>query len=74
MALTPMKAIRAKCMDCSNQQFQEVRLCPCVKFPLYAYRMGHRPPKDKSIEEDDRISESSDTEGFFDTESEVDDE
>lgn len=49
---TPMKAIRAKCLDCSNGQYIEVKLCPIEKCPLYEYRLGHRPPKDdKSVTE-----------------------
>jgi hypothetical protein len=40
---TPMKAIRAKCMDCSNNQIVEVRECPIINCPLYPYRMGHNP-------------------------------
>jgi len=44
--LTPVKAIRAKCIDCCNGQTQEVRLCPITGCPLYSYRMGHRPKKD----------------------------
>ena len=39
----PLKAIRAKCLECSNGQFSEVRLCPCIDCPLYAYRFGHKP-------------------------------
>lgn len=42
-ALTPVKAIRAKCLDCSNGQYVEVRLCPLTACPLYPYRLGHRP-------------------------------
>ena len=45
MTLTPMKAIRAKCLDCCCGQRNEVRLCPCADCPLYPYRMGHRPGK-----------------------------
>ncbi len=41
--LTPIKAIRAKCLDCCANQAQEVRLCPCESCPLYPYRMGHNP-------------------------------
>lgn len=41
--LTPMKAIRAKCLDCSCQQPREVRLCTVKKCPLWPYRMGKRP-------------------------------
>ena len=47
MALrTPIKAIRAKCIDCVCGQVREVALCPCLKCPLYEYRMGHRPKGD----------------------------
>lgn len=41
--LTPIKSIRAKCIDCCANQPQEVRLCPCTDCPLYPYRMGHNP-------------------------------
>lgn len=41
--LTPIKAIRAKCLDCSAGQKKEVRLCPVVDCSLYPYRMGKRP-------------------------------
>ncbi len=40
---TPIKAIRAKCLDCMCDSAQEVRLCPCQDCPLYPYRMGHNP-------------------------------
>ena len=43
--LTPIKAIRAKCLDCSAGSVQEVRLCPVEGCVLYPYRMGHRPKK-----------------------------
>ena len=41
--LSPLKAIRAKCLDCMCDQPQEVRLCPCESCPLWPYRMGHNP-------------------------------
>jgi len=41
--LTPIKAIRAKCMDCSNQQYSEVTRCPIINCSLYPYRFGKRP-------------------------------
>ncbi len=43
--LTPMKAIRAKCLDCMCGQVNEVRLCPSTDCPLYPYRMGHNPSR-----------------------------
>lgn len=44
--ITPMKAIRAKCIDCSCGEKKEVRLCPIEWCPLWPYRMGKRPTKD----------------------------
>lgn len=44
--LTPIKAIRAKCIDCSGSQTKEVKACPVKKCPLYPYRMGRRPKND----------------------------
>ena len=40
---TPLKAIRAKCLDCSNGQIVEVRECVIPNCPLWPYRMGMRP-------------------------------
>lgn len=45
---TPIKAIRAKCVDCTAGQLIEIRLCPIKTCPLYEYRMGHRPKKDEN--------------------------
>ena len=41
--LTPLKAIRAKCLDCCCGNSAEVRRCTAEKCPLFPYRMGHRP-------------------------------
>ncbi len=41
--LRPLKAIRAKCLDCSCHQTKEVRLCTHETCPLWPYRMGKRP-------------------------------
>jgi hypothetical protein len=43
---TPMKAIRAKCLDCSCYQPKEVRLCTVMNCPLWPFRMGKRPKKE----------------------------
>ena len=40
---TPLKAIRQKCLECSNGSSHEVRLCPINDCALYEYRSGHRP-------------------------------
>lgn len=38
-----VKAIRAKCIDCSAYQLNEVKLCPVKDCPLWKYRMGKGP-------------------------------
>lgn len=41
--LTPLKAIRAKCLDCCCGSSNEVKECTCYKCALYPYRTGHSP-------------------------------
>ena len=41
--LTPIKAIRKKCLDCACGSHKEVRECKVVQCPLYPYRFGRRP-------------------------------
>lgn len=48
--LTPIRAIRAKCLDCSGGQPKEVRLCPIKNCALWPYRMGKRPRKSELIQ------------------------
>lgn len=43
MKITPLKAIRAKCLDCSCESPLEVRECPVTDCPLYMFRFGHNP-------------------------------
>lgn len=38
--LTPLKAIRAKCLDCCCGSTHEVKLCPADDCPLHEYRFG----------------------------------
>ena len=45
--LTPVKSIRAKCLDCSSGSMKEVRLCPVRNCALWPYRMGRRPRKEE---------------------------
>lgn len=57
--LTPLKAIRKRCLDCSAYQAKEVKLCPATDCLLYPYRMGHNPNR-KGIggKGSDRLSEN----------------
>ena len=41
--LTPIKAIRAKCLDCCCGDRNEVKLCPSENCSLYPYRFGKNP-------------------------------
>ncbi len=38
-----MKAIRLKCLDCSNGSSYEVKHCEIKTCPLYPYKKGHKP-------------------------------
>lgn len=49
--ITPLKAIRKKCLNCSGFSPQEVKDCPCFenngnieKCHLFPYRFGKKPP------------------------------
>ena len=47
--LTPLKAMRAKCLDCCCDQPREVELCTCKdNCPLWPYRMGKTPQGEKT--------------------------
>lgn len=41
--LTPIQAIRKKCLDCSCGSRSEVRECELNACPLWDYRLGKRP-------------------------------
>lgn len=41
--LTPMKAIRAKCLDCCCGQSLEVKECTALNCLLHFYRFGKNP-------------------------------
>lgn len=67
--LTPMKAIRQKCLECSSGSANEVRLCPVSKCALYMYRFGHRPNTgEEDIKENDLDEKTRDTAAVVSTE------
>jgi len=43
--VTPLKAIRAKCLECSAGQPKEVRECVILNCPLFSYRFGTNPKR-----------------------------
>ena len=50
--LTPMKAIRKKCLECCNGQIKEVKMCEVKRCPLYPYKNGHRPKDEEVVNEE----------------------
>ena len=53
----PVKAIRAFCLECSNGQTSEVKACPVDKCPLYPFRFGKNPYRQRRemSEEEKRV-------------------
>lgn len=51
--MSPLKAIREKCIDCCCGQLKEVRLCPVVNCPLHGFRFGHKPAGISLVSEDE---------------------
>lgn len=47
METNPVKAIKAKCLDCCAYQPNEVKLCPVTDCPLYPFRFGKNPYRAK---------------------------
>lgn len=43
--MTPVQAIREKCLDCSGGSVTDVRDCWSKECPLYEYRLGHNPAR-----------------------------
>ena len=41
--ITPMQAIRKKCLDCCVNQFLEIKTCPVLDCPLWKFRLGLHP-------------------------------
>ena len=41
--VSPLRALRLKCLDCCNGSAQEVRLCTAVDCPSWPFCMGRNP-------------------------------
>jgi hypothetical protein len=41
--MSPLQAIRARCLDCCAGQANEVAVCPVVECPAWPFRMGTNP-------------------------------
>ena len=58
--MTPLKAIRLKCLDCMCQNAAEVARCVCPGCSLFPFRLGHNPNikrKERTAEEQAKINE-----------------
>ena len=52
--MTPMKAIRLKCLDCCCGSSNEVKLCTCEQCTLYPFRLGKNPNIKREMSEEQR--------------------
>lgn len=55
--ITALKAIRLKCLECSNGSSTEVTECPVKNCPIYPYRLGHNPFIEKKELTDEQKTE-----------------
>ena len=51
---SPLKAIRAKCLDCCFDQTTEVKLCPVSACPLHPFRFGKNPFRKRELTDEQR--------------------
>lgn len=56
--MTPLKAIRAKCLDCCCGNSAEVNRCPCTDCSLYVFRFGKNPNRAGMGNSDNLLSHS----------------
>lgn len=52
--MTPIKAIKAKCLDCCCGQREEVKLCPVEDCPLWTFRLGKNPNRSRNMTDEQR--------------------
>lgn len=45
MKLTPLKAIKKHCLECSGYEKKEVRECKITDCVLFEYRLGRNPKR-----------------------------
>ena len=48
--ITPLQAIRKKCIDCCGYQYNEVKACPVLDCPIWKFRLGLHPFTKKNAE------------------------
>lgn len=53
---SPVRAIRAKCLNCSSFNEAEVRNCIINACPLFPFRMGRNPYRTRTMTDEQRIA------------------
>jgi hypothetical protein len=51
---SPIKAIKAKCLDCCCGQREEVKLCPVTTCPLWQFRLGKNPNRSRTLTDEQK--------------------
>jgi len=46
--VSPLKAIRLKCLDCMAGQVNEIKVCSVLDCPLWLFRLGKHPFSEKN--------------------------
>ena len=57
-SITPIKAIKAKCLDCCCGQREEVKLCPVKDCPLWQFRLGKNPNRSRNMTDEQKRAAS----------------
>ena len=52
--LTPLKAIKAHCLDCSGGFYPNQKECEIPHCPLYMYRLGTNPNRKLNLSDEQR--------------------
>jgi len=52
--LSPVKAIKQKCLECSAWNHAEVRLCTAYDCALYPFRLGKDPSRKRVLTDEQR--------------------
>ena len=54
MITSPLKAIRANCIDCCGGSAAEVKLCECLDCPLHSFRFGKNPHTKRTMTDEQK--------------------
>lgn len=54
--ISPMKAIRLKCLNCCCNQRVEINLCTCEDCPLWVFRFGKNPYSNKTFSDEQKAA------------------